>query len=151
MFSKVSEQSKGCLVNVFYGSSKNFREDTFNFFPTLRNELIDSLFGNVIDIFCCGFNYSWWNFSGLINNVSTSVRKIISTKKSFKLSFSLFLLFRFILFFVGAYLFCQLQENLQVWFVLLQYYFQQIYLIFLSICHVHPQIFILIRHHWILM
>ena len=47
-----------------------------------------SLCSTSVDIFCCGINYSWCNFTCLINNVSTRICEIISTKETTKLSFS---------------------------------------------------------------
>ena len=158
-FSEVSEQSKGRLVNVFYCSSENVGKDTVNFLSTLWNDLINSLFHNLIDIACCTFNYSWCNFTFLINNVSTGIGKIISIKKTTKLSFSFvsnntppYLLLSF--FFVGTFLnfkcFGSTTRKSRGFFFFQQsYYLQKICLIFLSTSDFHLQRLLLIFPHWI--
>ena len=154
IYSKVFKQSKGGLLNVFYGSSEDIGEDTFNFLSSLRNELIKSLLSNVIDIFCCGFNYSWCDFTYLINKVSPPVCEIISTKKTTKLSFLLYRAVHhfFVLFFSSLpahseilHFLVQLQENQEACFLLQQYNLQKICSIFLSTSDVYLQRLLLIR------
>ena len=86
LFSKVSQQSKRCLVNVLDCSVQNFGKHSFSFSHTQPENLINSILKNFVNFLCGLFNYYWHNFSNLINCVSASIGKAISVEKASCLS-----------------------------------------------------------------
>ena len=57
-------------------------------FTTLWNDLINSLFCNIVDVTCGSLNYSRSNHSRSIYSISPSISEIISIKKTTRLPFS---------------------------------------------------------------
>ena len=85
-FTQVSQQSKRRLVHLFDCSSNNFRCNAFYFYSCLSDNLINSLFGQFIDICCSFVNNAWSNFTNLIHRVSASIREVVAAEKSSSLS-----------------------------------------------------------------
>ena len=100
LFSEIYEQSKWCLIHIFYGSSENFGKYTFILFPALWSYLINSLFYNAVNFIWCIFNYAGGNFSCLINYIPPGVWEVISIQKASCLPFSSLLKNLFYLFFL---------------------------------------------------